>query len=63
MAKAIDFYWFAYGFESKPGAHEAMEKAFAAGEISEGEKPRVESYLAQDKSGTIRIRYGIQCEI
>lgn len=63
MGKQLDHYWFAYGFISKPAAEEALEKAFAAAEVSEGEKPRIEPYIAQDSGGTVRIRYGIQCEL
>lgn len=36
--------WYAYGYKTREQAAEALEKAFTAGEIVEGECPEIVSY-------------------
>ena len=37
-------YTYAYGYRSQQDAEAALEQCYAAGEISEGEKPRIYRY-------------------
>lgn len=60
MGKRLESYWYAYGFKSRDRAEIALGDAFAAGEVSLGENPRIESYAVMDDKAP--VRYGIMCD-
>lgn len=37
-------YTYAYGYKSQPAAEDALEQAYATGDILPGEKPRIYRY-------------------
>jgi len=47
------------GYKTREQAEDALESCYAAGEITEGERPVIESYRVKVSGGKMAIRYKI----
>jgi hypothetical protein len=54
----MNSYWYAYGYKTRAAALDALEESYALGEVSEGERPVIDSYKLFDG----KTRYGIRLE-
>lgn len=52
----MNSYWYAYGYKTEAAAEIALERAYSAGDVLPGERPRIEAYRTRDGAR----RYGIR---